>query len=198
MGRKPDEARREELLDQIEKIILAEGFSTLHMGELAERLHCSRTTLYQLAPTKDELVLRVYNRMMVHSLDRCRLAAEACDNAVAQIRAYFDTAREAETSTSDAFWHDVMAWQPTAEARSVAHHEGMGHVKSFVEQGIREGVFRTVNAEFIAYLGWLGSLAVRDREFLSAANLSPEEAMSQLGEFIVSALTVGENETELA
>jgi hypothetical protein len=63
-------------------------------------------------------------------------------------------------------------------------------VKSYIEEGIEAGVFRNVNADFIAYLGWVGSLAVRDREFLRETNLTPKDAMNQLGDFIISALEI--------
>ena len=37
-------------------LLLREGFADLTIEELASRLHCSKTTLYQLAPSKAELV----------------------------------------------------------------------------------------------------------------------------------------------
>lgn len=190
MGRRPDIARREELLDQIEKIILTEGFSELRMGDLAKRLHCSRTTLYQLAPSKDDLVVLVFSRLSERTLDRCSLAADACDSASEKIRAFFDLAHAAESETTDVFWRDALEWQPIVEYRAAAYRKGLERVRSYIEEGIEAGVFRKVNAEFIAYLGWVGSLAVRDREFLRETDLTPRDAMNQLGDFIISALEV--------
>lgn len=51
--------RREELLRQAETIILTEGFTAVTMDELAQRLGCSKATLYSLASTKEQLVLAV-------------------------------------------------------------------------------------------------------------------------------------------
>jgi AcrR family transcriptional regulator len=189
MGRKPDEARREELLDQIEGIILTEGFSSLRMGDLAQRLRCSRTTLYQLAPTKEDLVLKAYARTTERALDRCRLAADACDDPAEKIRTYFsEAARVVGAPTSDAYWNDVRNSEPIIEIRAATYRRGMDGIKGYIEEGMRTGIFRKVNADFLAYLGWVGSVAVSDRGFLKETHLSTEEAMTQLGEFILSSL----------
>ncbi len=191
MGRKPDTTRREELLDQIEKIIFSEGFSSLRMSDLTERLSCSRTTLYQLAPSKEELVLKAHARVAEKSLDRCRLAAEKCDSPAEKIRAYFaEAGKVVDGTTSDAYWADIAGSEPIAEIRAATYRQGMDSVKGYIEEGIAQGVFRDMNAEFLAYLGWVGSIAVRDRGFLESTNLTTEEAMTQLGEFMISSLSV--------
>ena len=59
-----DSPRREEILDELEAIFLAEGFRGLTVGTLAARLRCSRSTLYALAATKEELYLRVSDRIL--------------------------------------------------------------------------------------------------------------------------------------
>ncbi|MGB3699324.1 MAG: helix-turn-helix domain-containing protein, partial [Gordonia sp. (in: high G+C Gram-positive bacteria)] len=48
--------RRLELFDEIVALFLAEGFGRLTLDELAARLHCSKSTLYTLAGSKDQLV----------------------------------------------------------------------------------------------------------------------------------------------
>jgi AcrR family transcriptional regulator len=51
--------RQTELLDQLEALFLAEGFARFTLDDLAARLHCSKTTLYALAGSKEQLALRV-------------------------------------------------------------------------------------------------------------------------------------------
>lgn len=46
--------RQEQVLDGLEEIFREEGFRRLTIGELATRLRCSRSTLYAMAPTKEE------------------------------------------------------------------------------------------------------------------------------------------------
>jgi AcrR family transcriptional regulator len=189
MGRKPDLARREELLDQITQIVLSEGFSSLQMGDLAKRLHCSRTTLYQLAPSKDELIMKVYARLAEGAVNQCRAAAEECVAPTEKIRTFFAVASHVvESPTSEAYWRDVLHSEELTEIRAASYRQGMDYVKRYIEEGIALGIYRDVNVEFLAYLGWVGSVAVRDRGFMAETGLSTEEAMAQLGEFIIAAL----------
>src|ERR1700710_2923364 len=55
-------ARREKLLDELVTLVLAEGFGAFTLDELARRLHCSKSTLYGLAASKEQLVVAVVKR----------------------------------------------------------------------------------------------------------------------------------------
>ena len=48
---------RRQLLDELIELFLAEGFLELGVGDLAARLRCSRTTIYQVADSKEQIVL---------------------------------------------------------------------------------------------------------------------------------------------
>src|SRR4051794_41377848 len=51
--------RQAELLDLLEALFLAEGFARFTLEDLAVRLHCSKSTLYALADSKEQLAHRV-------------------------------------------------------------------------------------------------------------------------------------------
>ena len=53
--------RQRDLLDRLVELF-DEGFAHLTMADLAARLNCSLRTLYELAPSRDELVLTVIDR----------------------------------------------------------------------------------------------------------------------------------------
>ena len=54
--------RREELLDQLVSLFLAEGFRHFTLDDLSARLHCSKSTLYTLGQTKDQVTVNVVRR----------------------------------------------------------------------------------------------------------------------------------------
>ena len=62
LGARHHSPRQEEILDTLETIFLTEGFNMVSIGDLAARVHCSRRTLYTLAPTKEQLVALVIDR----------------------------------------------------------------------------------------------------------------------------------------
>ena len=57
MARTPT-ARQLDLLDRLTDLLLAEGFAHLTLDQMAGRLRCSKTTLYALADSKDQLAVR--------------------------------------------------------------------------------------------------------------------------------------------
>ena len=68
--------RQTELLDQLEALFLAEGFAGFTLDDLAGRLHCSKSTLYALAGSKEQLAMRVV-RHFFRKLDGSELKVVA-------------------------------------------------------------------------------------------------------------------------
>ena len=54
--------RQAELLDQLEGLILERGFADLTLDEIASELRCAKVTLYNLAPSREQLNLTVLRR----------------------------------------------------------------------------------------------------------------------------------------
>src|SRR3954452_18420953 len=69
--------RQAELLDQLEALFLAEGFARFTLEDLALRLRCSKSNLYTLAGSKEQLALRVVRHFF-------RQATEAVEAEPAQ------------------------------------------------------------------------------------------------------------------
>src|SRR3954451_12139473 len=65
--------RQAQLLDQLEELFLADGFARFTLDDLALRLHCSKSTLYTLASSKEQLALRVVK----HFFRKAAAAVEA-------------------------------------------------------------------------------------------------------------------------
>ena len=59
LGRGQRTRRQRDLLDGLQALFLAEGFRYLSLDVLAARLRCSKTTLYALAPSKEQLAVAV-------------------------------------------------------------------------------------------------------------------------------------------
>src|SRR5213076_1897274 len=51
-------ARQRALLADLEALFLAEGFAAFTLDDLAGRLRCSKSTLYALAPSKEQLAVK--------------------------------------------------------------------------------------------------------------------------------------------
>jgi AcrR family transcriptional regulator len=181
--------QREELLDRIAEIVSAEGFSDLRVGDLAKRLSCSRTTLYKLAPSKDELVLAICDRIADASYaEALQASSEPGLSQADRITRWLEVVTRRQGNCSLAFWRDVSEWEPSARLFLAKNERGVGHVQGFIEEGVRTGEFRPMHMRFVAEMISRGSRASRDPAVLEATGLDSGEAAAELGAFIVGGL----------
>jgi excisionase family DNA binding protein len=143
-------ARGRELLDQLEEIIVEEGFSSLTVEELAKRLRCSRSTLYDLAPSKDELVLVVVDRRLrrIGRIKQERLAE--IEDPAEQLKMVIASKDLHVQVTSLRFMEDVA--RTPAVQRLIADHlrYGVAQLRDVIEAGITSGRFRRLDSRIVA------------------------------------------------
>jgi len=186
MARRPDEKRKEQLLQDLMELMLSEGLGAFRVGELAARMKCSRSTLYKLAPSKDDLMRLLFARFVDEALNACEDAARAHDSAAAKIMAYVEVLRVHQDRGSLAFWREVRDLDLTRGVLDVGVARGYRTIQMYMDEGIATGEFRAdANTEFLSYLVWLCARAARDPEVLERMGLSPGQAIEELGRFVV-------------
>lgn len=180
-------ARHREVLDQLESLFLREGFSGYSVRELAAHVGCSRRTLYELAPSKDELVLLVFDRFL-HRVGRDALDAIDADLPYAdQIRSYFLGGIELQRISQ--LFGDDLADDPAARRLFDRHY---GYVMAVTEQlvanGIAAGEFRSVTPAVVAGVLAGGAQFFNQPDVQSDSGVDLERAAAELVELILSSL----------
>jgi AcrR family transcriptional regulator len=180
-------ARHREVLDQLESLFLREGFSGYSVRELAAHVGCSRRTLYELAPSKDELVLLVFDRFL-HRVGRDALDAIEPDRPYAdQIRSYFLGGIELQRISQ--LFGDDLADDPAARRLFDRHY---GYVMAVTEQlvanGIAAGEFRSVTPAVVAGVLAGGAQFFNQPDVQSDSGVDLERAAAELVELILSSL----------
>ena len=89
MRKRLDNGRREELLDGVMDIIAARGFSGIRTAQLARELHCSESSLYKIAPSKDSLIVVAIGRWGGRTLEALEVSARQGKTASERARLYF-------------------------------------------------------------------------------------------------------------
>ncbi|MGW0160379.1 TetR/AcrR family transcriptional regulator [Mycobacterium sp. NPDC003323] len=180
--------RQTKLFDDLLVLFLADGFSRLTLDEIAARLRCSKSTLYALASSKDELVRRV----TVHFFKRATAAVEAtlADTATARDRvAAYLTAVGTELSVaSEAFMADMNAFAPAREVYEANTAAAAARVRQLIEEGVAAGTFRDVNAAFAGHLIATMMVRIQQREVTGATGLSDAEAYTELATLLTNGL----------
>lgn len=182
-------ARHREVLDHLEALFLDEGFSGFSVRELAAHVGCSRRTLYELAPSKDELVLLVFDRFL-HRVGRAALdSIDTSQPFTDQIRAYFLGGIELQRITH--MFGEDLAEDPAAR-RLFDRHYGyvMAITEQLVQRGIDAGEFRPVTPAVVAGLLAGGSQFFNQPDVQTDTDLDLGHAVDELLDLVVLALRV--------
>ncbi|MCC6438717.1 MAG: TetR/AcrR family transcriptional regulator [Acidimicrobiales bacterium] len=140
--------RHREVLDGLEALLRAGELAALTIGALAARLECSRRTLYELAPSKDQLFILTLDRFM-HRIGREAVAAiDPHATTATQLRQY------ATTNLGYAFRsaaYDDLADVPGARRVLDQHYRFAATVlQRIVARGMEQGEFRPVAPSVVA------------------------------------------------
>ncbi len=168
-------------------MFLAEGFAATTVAQLAAAVGCSRRTLYELAPSKDDLVLIVLDRFL-HRVGRtARRAIDETAPIADQLRAYFNGAIELQRLT--AAFADDLADDPAARRLLDRHFRYvMAVLEGLISKGIDDGVFRKVPAGVAAGVLAGSGLYFSQPEILHDVALTRDEASAEIADLVLQSL----------
>lgn len=184
--------RAEQLLDELEEIFLSEGFHHLSIAELATRLRTSRRTFYELAPSRDELVLvvldRIFHRMGRQAHDEMAGIADPLD----RVEVYLASALPDMRRMSERFSDDLDR-QPSAQRLFAEHvRYGTAVVGDMVQEAIDAGRAHDFDAYFVSQMLDAMFERVYTLTYRRGTSLSPEESLREVLRFFRAALEVPE------
>lgn len=184
----PDIGRAESVLDGLEHIFLAEGFRRVTIGELATRLHCSRRTLYSLAPSKEAMFLRVLDRLLRRIDDMGRAAAQSSGRLQRRIAGFIAPGSTELHDASPALFADIASCAP-ARRRLDSHQAARrDQLRELIEEGVRSGKFRNIHSALAAEVMFASYRCVVEPAFLRRASLSLPEAAQELHDLLLHGL----------
>jgi len=159
-----------------------EGFAHLTVGELAARLRCSRRTLYELAPTKDELVLVVLDRRLRHTARLARDHVVELDDPADKIDAFL--IRSGLRPTTLRFAEDVAVSPATKRLFSDHYRFAMATLQEILHEGMERGRVRPVNSLVVAEIIDAALERLQDPDVLRATGLSFFEMADELSALV--------------
>ena len=181
---------RENRLDQLEKLMLEEGFRSLTISGLAKHLRCSQRSLYEIAPSKEEIFLVTMERW----LDKIRRSGVQSvleeDDPKRQLEAYTNPGVSGTLTVSRQFVEDVRSYKPAKRLLDAHQRERMKFLQSIVENGIRKKVFRDVHSYLVAEVLFAAVQRADNPAFLEEASLSMSEAFEEIYDIILHGLFI--------
>ncbi|MBB4663087.1 TetR family transcriptional regulator [Conexibacter arvalis] len=171
---------RDALLEELVALFLAEGFRDFTLAELAARLRCSKSTLYGLGHSKEQLTgnaLKRFFRDATAAVEaRTAAVADPADRIAEYLRAVADQLRPAST----AFMADLAAHPLAREIYERNTALAAQRVSELIADGVRSGDFRDVHAAFVADTIAATMQRIQTGQVLAATGLRDADAYDEL------------------
>ncbi len=180
--------RRDEIRNQLEKIFLREGFRNLTVNKLAKRVQCSNRTLYEIAPSKEEIFLVILNRWLERIRHLGRQGALKHSEPLKRIEAFLNPGVSETRDASADFVEDVRSYLPAKEMLARHQEERMKFLEDIVEDGIGRGSFRDVHAYLVAEVVLSAVTRIDEFDFQTRSGLTFSEAFEELYELLLHGL----------
>lgn len=181
--------RQREILDQLEILFLEHGFATFTIRELADRLSCSRRTLYDLAPSKDELTLFVIDRRLRRTGHHAAEALQLVDDPAQRLRSFVLAGASRLRATTLRYQEDIANWPPAQRLIAAHHRYAAAIVADIIQDGIDRGHFRPIRPTFVATVIDASLERFQHPTILREQHTTFEDAVHEIVELLLPALT---------
>ncbi len=176
---------RRQLLDELIELFLAEGFLEFGIGDLAARLRCSRTTIYRVAETKEQVVLAAVRGFFRRAAERIEAQIAAEPDPGARLAVYLTAVAEELAPASDRFYADLQAYAPAAEIYEANTRLAAERVQDLVSAGVAAGSLRPVDASFVGAAVAQVMAAIQSGRIAAASGLADAAAYRALATLVV-------------
>ena len=170
------------------EILLEAGVPELTMSEIAKKLKISLRTLYEIAPSKDQLILmtmdNILRKLGKHALD----SVSSNDSPIKKLEEYLFIVNQAVGPKFDRFLKDME--KINGSKKTADYHENFikSYITKLLEESITKKEIKSVDVKALSIL--LGGIG---REFFKednkkSMNLTPEESANSITRIILNGI----------
>ena len=175
--------RQVEALVQLEKLI-QKGVPDLPMSEIASRLKVSLRTLYELAPSKDQLLLIAVDRILFRIGGKAKKAIKNIDSPLEQLKVYVNETGKAMDPACLAFTRDFGELKGARVLVDSHENYVVSMTKKLLERSVQRKLIKPIDiSAFAMILSGLGR-EIYANNFTSSLVKSPEEIYHEISEII--------------
>lgn len=179
------------LLDELGALFLAEGFRHFTLDEIARRLSCSKSTLYSLADSKEQLVVRVVRAFFAGATERVEAQVTATDDDLERVGAYLRAVSRELGPASPQFFADLAAFAPAGEIYARNTALAAQRVRELIDAGVRTGAVRGVHARFVGVAVSEVMTAIHAGRLPDATGLDAAAAYDHLADLVLHGIESG-------
>lgn len=183
------ERRREEILRAALRAFRENGYHQTTLDDIAERLDVRKSALYHYFPDKESILYECH-RESLGELERIVAEARTLETPRERLSHVIREHVRVMTNTLEGspLAFEVPALAPKRQAEIIAARDAYEHeVRRFVEQGIRRGEFRDVDAKVAAF-AMLGAINWIARWYRPEGALQADTLGAQFAEHLLGGL----------
>jgi AcrR family transcriptional regulator len=177
--------RHRDIVASLETIFLEEGFRAVTINDLALRLKCSKRTLYEIAPSKQELVLIVMELWLERIRSLGWAGALEHEDPQKRIAAYLQPGVSESRKASPVFLEDLQTFRPALALLEGHQRQRMMVLRGILDDGIKRGRFRKLHAHLVAEMFLVSVTRINEPDFLAAAGMTFSEAFAEFFDLII-------------
>jgi AcrR family transcriptional regulator len=166
------------------EIFLAEGFRAFSVEDLAVRLQCSKSTLYAIAPSKEQLITAVVRAFFRRATDRVEARLREEVEPARRIGAYLHAIAAELSPASGVFYADLHAFAPARELYSRNTAIAARRIQELVRAAERPG--RPVDAVFLGAVAAQVMESIQQGQLRALTSLDDAAAYNALADLIVA------------
>jgi len=181
-------ARQAEVFQRLIALTLERGFAGYTLEQAAIVLRCSKSTIYALAGSREQLIRAVVVAFFRNAAERVEERVAAESDPVRRIQVYLMAVADELRPASAQFMDDVAGFPPAREIYERNTAIAAERVTQLIRDGIAHDAFRDVPTAFIAEVVSSVMVRIQRREVAKNTGLSDAEAYADLANLIVNGI----------
>ena len=179
--------RHHEIIDALERL-LEQGVPELTMSEIAKKLKISLRTLYEIAPSRDKLILMTMDNILKKLGKFAMDSVEDIDSPIKKLEEYLFIVNQAVGPKFDRFLIDME--KINGSKTTADYHENFikNYLKKLLEEAIEKKEIKTIDVKaFSILLGGIGREFFKEKN-KNSINLTPEESANSITSIILNGI----------
>ena len=179
--------RHHEIIDALERL-LEQGVPELTMSEIAKKLKISLRTLYEIAPSRDKLILMTMDNILKKLGKFAMDSVEDIDSPINKLEKYLFIVNQAVGPKFDRFLIDME--KINGSKTTADYHENFikNYIKKLLEEAIEKKEIKSIDVKaFSILLGGIGREFFKEKN-KNSINLTPEKSANSITSIILNGI----------
>ena len=179
--------RHYEIIDALERL-LEQGVPDLTMSEMAKKLKISLRTLYEIAPSRNKLILMTMDNILKKLGKFAMDSVEDIDSPINKLEEYLFIVNQAVGPKFDRFLIDME--KINGSKTTADYHENFikNYIKKLLEEAIEKKEIKSIDVKaFSILLGGIGREFFKEKN-KNSINLTPEESANSITSIILNGI----------